>query len=518
MRIFQPQAMSEIGRRANQEDAIFPLAGNATTNDRLFVVCDGMGGHEAGEVASNSVTTSFGEYLKEANPANFTTETFRKALTYAYDQLDELDTNPNNPRKMGTTLTFLYIGDKNAMIAHIGDSRVYQLRRNEYGIMTIVHKTEDHSLVNDLVRAQIITPEEAKTHPRRNVITRAMQPNLQDRCKATVWETNDLLDGDYFFLCSDGVLESIEDDTLTNILGSDATDEDKLNQIKELCSQNSKDNNSAYLIHIEEGYIIAANDIIARESSIAPEPSTKQPAIPVENAPVQAPQDDTTSFRPASVTPVHAPKAAPAPRNTHHAPAQPTNHNNTPIGGGQEKKRPFSNGILAGLAVAALLLLGAGGYLTYAKFMDDNKEPSKENTEVKEQPTEEQTSEEPATTTTPTATSSTTTSSRSGNSNSGTTNTPPQKTINITPQTDNNSKGNTTQSRAQMTNEETDQNKDKDNDNDKDKQKTAQDIQDQLLKNTGKPNLQDLNQPKPEEKKEKKPTDIGETLQETLKI
>lgn len=510
MKIFQPQAMSEIGRRANQEDAIFPLAGNATTNDRLFVVCDGMGGHEAGEVASNSVSTSFGEYLKEANPANFTTETFRKALSYAYDQLDELDSNPNNPRKMGTTLTFLYLGDKNAMIAHIGDSRVYQLRRNEHGIMTIVHKTEDHSLVNDLVRAQIITPEEAKTHPRRNVITRAMQPNLQDRCKATVWETNDVLDGDYFFLCSDGVLESIEDITLTNILGTDATDEEKLNKINELCSQNSKDNNSAYLIHIEEGYIIAANDIIARESSIAPKPSTKQPAIPVASAPVHATQDDTTSFRPVPADPAHAPKTAPASRQAHHAPAQPTHHNNMPIGGGQDKKRPFSNGILAGFAVAALILLGAGGYFAYTKFMDDNKETPKENTEVNEPAKEDPTTEEPTTTTNHSA-------ATSGIGNSGSTNATTRNTTNVAPKSDNGKgKGNATKSQPQTSNNETEQVQDNNKDNTTDKKKTAQDIQNQLLRSTEKPNLQDLNQPKQEQKK--KPTDIGETLQETLSI
>ena len=253
MKIFQPQAMFQMGKRTNQEDSIFPKEGNATENDRLFIVCDGMGGHESGEVASNSICQSISDFLKDANPDTFSVEDFKKALEYAYDNLDKLDQNPDNPRKMGTTLTFLYLGNKSAIIAHIGDSRVYQLRRHKKGTVSIVHRTEDHSLVNDLIRAELITEEEAKTHPRRNVITRAIQPNLEERHKATIYETADVREDDYFFLCSDGVLESIDDRILTSILESNSSDEDKIEEIKKRCNENSKDNNSAYLVHIKEG-------------------------------------------------------------------------------------------------------------------------------------------------------------------------------------------------------------------------------------------------------------------------
>ena len=272
MKIFQPQAMHQIGKRSNQEDAIFPKLGNATENDRLFIVCDGMGGHESGEVASNSVCQSICSYLKDANPDTFSTEDFKKALEFAYDNLDKLDKDSDNPRKMGTTLTFLYIGNKSAIIAHIGDSRVYQLRRHKNGIISIVHRTEDHSLVNDLIKAEIITEEEAKTHPRRNVITRAIQPNLE-RCKATIFESKDVKNDDYFFLCSDGVLESIDDRILIRILESNASNEDKIDEIKKRCNESSKDNNSAYLIQIKEGLpIISSTD----NSNSAPnEPKTK---------------------------------------------------------------------------------------------------------------------------------------------------------------------------------------------------------------------------------------------------
>lgn len=271
MKIFQPQAMYQIGKRSNQEDAIFPKLGNATENDRLFIVCDGMGGHESGEVASNSVCQSISSYLQDVNPDTFSTEDFKKALESAYDNLDALDKDSDNPRKMGTTLTFLYLGNNSVIIAHIGDSRVYQLRRHKKGTVSIVHRTEDHSLVNDLIKAEIITEEEAKTHPRRNVITRAIQPNLE-RCKATIFETKDVKNDDYFFLCSDGVLESIDDRILIRILESNASNEDKIEEIKKRCSENSKDNNSAYLIQVKEGLPIVSSIESSNEPTTKPAP------------------------------------------------------------------------------------------------------------------------------------------------------------------------------------------------------------------------------------------------------
>ena len=109
MKIYKPQAITEIGKRPNQEDAIFPSLGNASSEDRLFIVCDGMGGHESGEVASNSVSQSISSFLKDANPDTFSIDDFRNALIYAYNQIDDINsTSQNSEKKMGTTLTFLY--------------------------------------------------------------------------------------------------------------------------------------------------------------------------------------------------------------------------------------------------------------------------------------------------------------------------------------------------------------------------------------------------------------------------
>lgn len=282
MKIFKPCAFNEIGRRDNQEDSLFPAVGKATTEDHLFVVCDGMGGHEKGEVASNSVCKSFSEFLKNTDPQIFTSALFSKALGYAYDELDRLDADyAKSAKKPGTTLTFVYLNDSGAFAAHIGDSRIYHLRKNADGSIKIIYKSQDHSLVNELVRAGVITEEEAVNHPRKNVITRAMQPFLENRYKATPYETNDVVDGDYFFMCSDGVLETIDDKLLCDILATDASDEEKMDKIKSMCGMNSHDNHTAYLIHVEKGLTKERKPIA---SSMVEQPIESKKTVPQEMA------------------------------------------------------------------------------------------------------------------------------------------------------------------------------------------------------------------------------------------
>lgn len=263
MKLGIPYALNEIGGRSNQEDSIYPSKGSADAATRLFMVCDGMGGHENGEVASGLVCSTFARVLGDVAPADFTIERFNEALQAAYDALDANDPDPESSRKMGTTLTFLHLNDSEAVVAHMGDSRVYHIRPSESN--AILYQSSDHSLVNELVRAEVITPEEALTHPRRNVITRAMQPNLETRYKADVRSFNDVLAGDYFFLCSDGVLETITNDMLVDILRRNASDGEKIEAIRSACAASSRDNFSAYLVPIAEGLPAVQPVVVAAE-------------------------------------------------------------------------------------------------------------------------------------------------------------------------------------------------------------------------------------------------------------
>lgn len=252
----QPVSFSELGSKDNQEDAIFPL--HPTADDHVFVLCDGMGGHERGEVASTTVTQILGDELQRiiTRATAITPDNFDHALNIAYDALDRIP-GADSDRKPGTTLAALCVNGASVLAAHIGDSRIYHIRPSEYdpegGKSGIIYRSEDHSLVNDLVKAGHITPQQARVHPRRNIITRAMQPHLERRFKASVHESDDVRPGDYFFLCSDGVLERVDDRSLCEILSTPgATDIDKLNSIKSLCDTGTRDNYTCILIPVAD--------------------------------------------------------------------------------------------------------------------------------------------------------------------------------------------------------------------------------------------------------------------------
>lgn len=127
-RISQPQAIHQIGSRPTQEDSIFPVLNAATTNDRLFILCDGMGGHESGEVASGTVCKTMSDYILSRMPADGVLEDqlLEEALSAAYAAVDAKDTH--GLKKMGTTLTLLSMHKGGVTVAHIGDSRIYHLR------------------------------------------------------------------------------------------------------------------------------------------------------------------------------------------------------------------------------------------------------------------------------------------------------------------------------------------------------------------------------------------------------
>lgn len=239
----------------HQEDCIFPEYGKQSDSDRLFILCDGMGGHDAGEVASATVCEAMSHSILNDGHDHegvFTTADFMNALDAAFKALDIKDTGA--VKKMGTTLTLLKFHNKGVFIAHIGDSRVYHIRPGKSGQDTIIlHETSDHSLVNDLVKVGELTKEEARKAGQKNVITKALQPHLDSLPKADLYETADILPGDYFYMCSDGMLEQEEmetGDSLRNIFSHDGGPiENKVKILKTVTKQNL-DNHSAFIIQI----------------------------------------------------------------------------------------------------------------------------------------------------------------------------------------------------------------------------------------------------------------------------
>lgn len=244
--LLQPQVIQELGCRSNQEDSIFPKLNETISEDRLFVLCDGMGGHENGEVASQLVCQVLPEYIKKNwDGGIFTDELFYSALDEVFQKINEYDSD--SFRKMGTTLTFLCLHKGGVMMAHIGDSRIYHIRPSEH---LIIYKSRDHSLAYDLFLAGEISYDELTTY-KKNVITRAIMPNMGESFKADIAHATDIKPGDYFLLCSDGMLEEMNDKELVDLLSEDTTDEIKRKTLIEKTKHN-KDNHSAILVHISD--------------------------------------------------------------------------------------------------------------------------------------------------------------------------------------------------------------------------------------------------------------------------
>ena len=234
------------GGRDNQEDSRFPDSDAISTDCAAFAVCDGVGGSEKGEVASSTVCRTISELLSShKNTDPFTDEDFRNVLTQSYLALDKASDKSN--RGMGTTLTFLAFHSGGVLAAHIGDSKIYQIRPDE----GIIYRSEDHSLVNSLLRSGNISPDEVRNHPKGNVITRCMSAKEGNRQRddATVVCLKDIAPGDYFLICTDGVTERIEEEELIDLYSSDRSDEEKYRFLAER-SNGSSDNNTAIQIHV----------------------------------------------------------------------------------------------------------------------------------------------------------------------------------------------------------------------------------------------------------------------------
>jgi serine/threonine protein phosphatase PrpC len=242
----KPLSLSDQGQRPNNEDAIYPLLGQATSYDRLFLVCDGVGGSQKGEVASTLACRAAIDFFMEHPDVPFGNDFFQQLTDFVQEKFDGFIRQNPSASGMGTTMTLLCFDERGAWCGHIGDSRIYHIRDGR-----ILFRTEDHSLVSELVQAGVITPEQAVNHPKRNVITRAIQGASIKEVAMDVRLITDLKEGDHFFLCTDGILEQINDAKLEEFIAGQGSNEEKIGEIFNLCSEKSSDNFSCYLLEID---------------------------------------------------------------------------------------------------------------------------------------------------------------------------------------------------------------------------------------------------------------------------
>lgn len=204
----------------------------------LFAVADGMGGHEAGEVASElAVQTLEKAMLDGANQQGDLLSAIQQANSEIYHKAQE---NPSL-HGMGTTITVVHCLAGQVSIGHVGDSRAYLLRRGQATLLT-----RDHSLVNELVRCGQISEEEAENHPQRHIVTRALgtEPTVEVDLLSPVIEP-----GDIILLCSDGLSNLVKGDEMAQIMQHNASTSLALKTLKQLAlDRGGFDNITALLI------------------------------------------------------------------------------------------------------------------------------------------------------------------------------------------------------------------------------------------------------------------------------
>jgi serine/threonine protein phosphatase PrpC len=223
-----------LQRRANEDSML--------VRSPLFVVADGMGGAQAGEVASRLAVESFRDGLHDGADAE---RSLVAQVEQANAHINELSHANAEHAGMGTTITAVYVGEQDVSIAHVGDSRAYCLREGE-----LLRLTDDHSLVDELIREGKLTPEEAEEHPQRSVITRALgpEPNVEVDVRSFRGRP-----GDVYLVCSDGLTTMLgEGELQLLLLSNEPLSNAGETLIAAANAAGGKDNITVILLRLEE--------------------------------------------------------------------------------------------------------------------------------------------------------------------------------------------------------------------------------------------------------------------------
>ncbi|MCB0516193.1 MAG: protein phosphatase 2C domain-containing protein [Chitinophagales bacterium] len=255
------------GQRDYQEDKF-------AFGEGYLLVSDGVGGHAKGNKASEIVAKTCEAAINKSLP---TPETIQAWVEHLVSEILEnmwkyVEQHPES-HGMGATLAMVLQVEANLYSIHIGDSRVYHFASD--GRIKWVSK--DHSLVQELLDAAVLTPEQAADHPRKNIITRVLQGKEGHKVKAAITELATVEKGDFLLVCTDGVLEAWTDEALSVLLGSPPQNVELLiKEIAQPCIENSHDNNTAVLakVYASEDTVLSKNT--PKEMGITAKKKTKK--------------------------------------------------------------------------------------------------------------------------------------------------------------------------------------------------------------------------------------------------
>jgi serine/threonine protein phosphatase PrpC len=280
LRVAEHFERTDTGRqRRGNEDAFYARA-------PLFAVADGMGGARAGEVASHLAIEVLEQGLAEG--AGSIAERLCARVTEANERIMASAQADDARAGMGTTLTVAYVGEDDLTVAHVGDSRLYRLRDGVFERLT-----DDHSLVEELVRQGKLTPEEADEHPQRSIITRALGAEEGVEADSRTWPGRH---GDVYLVCSDGLTSMIPEARVAEVLTSARSLAAAGRALIDAANDaGGRDNITVVLFRLEEvGATAPATQATAEHRSAPREPgaSATAPVAPIEPRPPPAPSPE----------------------------------------------------------------------------------------------------------------------------------------------------------------------------------------------------------------------------------
>ena len=187
---------------------------------KLYVVADGMGGHSHGEVASRIAVDTICDFIvgDRARGESPYDQRLQEAVRYAHDEVLRAIVKDASLQGMGTTVVGMYVNEQRAALAHVGDSRAYRWRNQELTLLT-----QDHTWVHEQVQAGYLSEEQARHHPLKNVVTRALGSEKE---VVVDLQEIEIVSGDLYLICSDGLTSMLDDSEITQILHQDGSLED----------------------------------------------------------------------------------------------------------------------------------------------------------------------------------------------------------------------------------------------------------------------------------------------------
>jgi PPM family protein phosphatase len=261
-------SLSETGKvREINEDAVLE-AGN------IFAVADGMGGHQAGEVASDLALGVIGQYIEDNLGLIGGEKLVEKAIASANATVHQKAESSAKYRSMGTTVTVLYREGDTAYIGHVGDSRAYLFRGGR-----LRRLTKDHSLVATLIEEGEITEEESRNHPQRNIILRAL--GLEQQLEVELVSVK-IEPGDEFLLATDGLTGLVSDEEIAAVLGRGEEPVSLAGQLVDMAMQaGGTDNISVVLAHFKESDTVVPSSAAVKDGR---EPVNGEGSVPFPDA------------------------------------------------------------------------------------------------------------------------------------------------------------------------------------------------------------------------------------------